>query len=52
MVAAAVMGVPCENITENDALFIVDTQNDFMESFPVRSKPANYDISGHIKDGR
>jgi hypothetical protein len=32
---SAVAALPCEQITENDALFIVDTQNDFMEAFPV-----------------
>mmetsp|Transcript_2951 Transcript_2951/g.4342 ORF Transcript_2951/g.4342 Transcript_2951/m.4342 type:complete len:326 (+) Transcript_2951:38-1015(+) len=39
----------CTDITSNDALFIVDTQNDFMEAFPIpKGMKPNYDISGHI----
>mmetsp|Transcript_21573 Transcript_21573/g.38271 ORF Transcript_21573/g.38271 Transcript_21573/m.38271 type:complete len:339 (+) Transcript_21573:83-1099(+) len=44
----------CEMISEKDALFVVDTQNDFMEAFPIPpGHLPNYDISKHIqKDGK
>eukprot|EP00470_Lotharella_oceanica_P000673 CAMPEP_0170172376 /NCGR_PEP_ID=MMETSP0040_2-20121228/5608_1 /TAXON_ID=641309 /ORGANISM="Lotharella oceanica, Strain CCMP622" /LENGTH=316 /DNA_ID=CAMNT_0010413003 /DNA_START=1 /DNA_END=951 /DNA_ORIENTATION=+ len=44
---------PCTQITPQDALFIVDTQNDFMEAYaiPEGAKP-NYDIEPYVHDGK
>lgn len=52
LLATSAFGNPaCDEITSEDALFVVDFQNDFMAPVPVRSSPPNYDISGHVVNG-